>query len=662
MKIRKINQAVLFSLAIVFALASCKKDSPDDPGNTTETKKMNEMVVPDDFLFNTSTVVTFEINAKTNDDTPLPNVPVKIYTKSVEDGGSLLTTGMTDQNGVFSTIHPLPNYLTEVLVATTYVGLPDEIVAPVSNGRVEATLGGKPNTSFKSGIFPVPFKSTDYLLTPMGTYNNLGVPDYLVVPDDIVDPGLLSIINSSLPESVNLTTSHPAWILPSINYDLEILIEGEVWITFIDEGAGYKNVFGYYTYDIATPPATVDDIAEINIIFPNMSLDGAGGGLVPGNKVYLGLFPANTGIGFVLLANGWKQLNPPLITMGNFQVYSNPDFNPQLDPNVRQQMVGLYDAVREIIIYGVEDILRPNGDKDFNDAVFYITANPPEAIDPINFPSPDPIDDNDGDGVPNDVDEYPEDPDRAFNVHYPSEGVFGTLAYEDLWPAKGDYDFNDMVMNYHVKHVTNALNHVVDIYGTYKLRALGASYRNGFGFQMGADEADFSTVEITYMDNTTVALPFEPGQSDPTLILFANGFDYLKHQGGGTIGVNTMDNVPPIDDYTFEIYMTTNNPINLVYLGTPPYNPFIYINQNRGKEVHFRDYLPTDLVNPAYFGTYEDVSDVPTGVYYKTANNLPWGIHLIESFDYPIEKAEITEAYLHFVEWAESGGAVYPDW
>ena len=659
MKTRRIFQAALVSIALVFSVASCKKDISGDPGNNTDAKKMSELNVPADFLFNTASDVTFEITTKGNDDSPLANVPLKVYTKSIEAGGKLLISGMTNQEGVFSTIHPLPNYLSEISVSTGYIGLPDETSVAVENGKVVCTLGGKESPSYKSGSFPVPFKSTNYLLTPMGTYNNIGVPDYLVVPDDIVDPGLLALINDNLPEHSNLTTVHPEWILPSISYDLEVLVEGEIWITFIDEGAGYLNTLGYYSYDLNTPPATVDDITELNIIYPNLSLDGSGGGLVPGNKVYLGLFPANTGIGIVLLANGWKQHNPPVITMGSVQIYSNPGFNPQANANLRQQMVGLYDHVREIIIYGIEDILRPEGDKDFNDAVFYITANPPEAIDPENYPDPEPPEDEDGDGVPDDVDEYPEDPDRAFNVHYPAEDVFGTLAYEDLWPATGDYDFNDMIVDYNVLHVTNALNKVVDVFGTYKLRAMGASYRNGFGFEMGDS---FETVELTYEDNTTVALPYEAGQDNPTLILFSNGFDYLQHQGGGSIGVNTTDDVAPIDEYTFELYMTTSTPVSVVFLGTPPYNPFIYVNEERGKEVHFRDYRPTTLADESYFGTYQDVSDVGTGVYYKTATNMPWGIHLVESFDYPIEKAEVTQAYLHFSEWAESGGTLYADW
>ncbi len=56
-----------------------------------------------------------------------------------------------------------------------------------------------------------------------------------------------------------------------------------------------------------------------------------------------------------------------------------------------------------------------------------------------------------GDGVPNDEDDYPEDPTRAFNSYDTA-----SVAFEDLWPAMGDYDFNDLVLGCTYKIVTNA--------------------------------------------------------------------------------------------------------------------------------------------------------------------------------------------------------------
>jgi LruC domain-containing protein len=78
--------------------------------------------------------------------------------------------------------------------------------------------------------------------------------------------------------------------------------------------------------------------------------------------------------------------------------------------------------------------------------------------------------------------------------------------------------------------------------------------------------------------------------------------------------------------------------------------------------VHLPDNPPTALVNPDYFDTEHDNSNPETGRYYKTENNLPWAINVPSEFDYPVEKAVIIQAYLHFATWAESSGSQYADW
>nr|NQU88976.1 DUF4842 domain-containing protein [Bacteroidota bacterium] len=82
----------------------------------------------------------------------------------------------------------------------------------------------------------------------------------------------------------------------------------------------------------------------------------------------------------------------------------------------------------------------------------------------------------------------------------------------------------------------------------------------------------------------------------------------------------------------------------------------------RGVEIHLADRMPTDKMEMSLLGTGQDASDPGNGIYYKTATGLPWGIMFMEPFEWPIERIEITEAFHHFVEWAESGGQLYQDW
>jgi len=217
----------------------------------------------------------------------------------------------------------------------------------------------------------------------LGTYNSQGVPDYLV-QSDVVTTAFLNTINASLPESYPVPTYNPQYIANGTETDIILQDSADVWVTFVQEGAGYKNVLGFYTYDVANPLTSAPDEEEITIVFPNVSAQGSGGGLVTGNKVQIGTFPAGTGIGWVLIANGY---NGSGVGYGNWILYSNPDFNPEADSTLRFHNVLLYDDVYEKVVLGFEDIRRDNGgcDNDFNDAIFYVSSNPITAIITTNI-------------------------------------------------------------------------------------------------------------------------------------------------------------------------------------------------------------------------------------------------------------------------------------
>ncbi|MEM6831491.1 MAG: DUF4114 domain-containing protein, partial [Bacteroidota bacterium] len=210
----------------------------------------------------------------------------------------------------------------------------------------------------------------------LGSYNSSGVPDYLVGTDE-VSQKLLDDIHASIPERRPVPSYNPHLISAGYDTDIRLLDSAEVFVTFAGEGAGYKNVLGFYTYDLDHPYQSAPPANEVTIIFPNVSAVGSGGGLEVGNKVKLGNFPGNTGIGWVLIANGWRGR----VTNGNWVLYSNPDFNPEANPDLRYHNVLIQDAESELVVLGFEDIRRDYGsDNDFNDALFYVSANPFEAI------------------------------------------------------------------------------------------------------------------------------------------------------------------------------------------------------------------------------------------------------------------------------------------
>ncbi len=227
------------------------------------------------------------------------------------------------------------------------------------------------------GGFKILRKRTKDEYKTITTYNNMGTPDGMEEDVEVCSELLPNIYANVLPEQQNAMTAHPEYFTNTVK-DLHISEETELYLTFIDEGAGYKNVLGYYTYQEGNPPTSVDQLDKI-VIFPNASAQGSGGELVRGNTMrLLGTFEPGTVVGFFVIANGWRNGS---ITDGYYTQHTDIDFNL----SGRQQSIIFYDQTCNSTVIAFEDITVPNGDNDFNDAIFEIRASNPSALDTSSF-------------------------------------------------------------------------------------------------------------------------------------------------------------------------------------------------------------------------------------------------------------------------------------
>ncbi len=217
----------------------------------------------------------------------------------------------------------------------------------------------------------------------IGTYDNQGRPNYLVNPSDIVSTSFRNSISTTLPETRPLPIYNPRLIADGRTETIDLKCPSDVWITFVDEGAGYRNALGYYTFNTDNPPTIAPTASQIKIIFPNASKSGFGGALTVGDKVFLGNFPAKTGIGFVLMADGW---NGTIVTSGNWTLFSNSTFNPETNASDKKHTVLIRDSATNRIVIGFEDIRRDNinCDQDFNDVLFYATVSPINCVNTLD--------------------------------------------------------------------------------------------------------------------------------------------------------------------------------------------------------------------------------------------------------------------------------------
>ncbi|WP_281615835.1 LruC domain-containing protein [Flammeovirga sp. SubArs3] len=634
---------------------SCKKETEDNPTTSSGFEKLTV-----DNSFNFSTTENYDLNIM--QEYSSTNLPVELYSSSTFNDDSFLGRVVLKGSDAFLSSYNLERGTNKLYIKTLKAGVPQFFEYPITTGMNYLSLSDSyiydnaeevENTSSSR----VSYSGT--LHNYYGGWDSDGLPDYLTTPDT-VSQDLLDDIDASLPERRPVPTYNPDY-LQDINYDTRILQEADVWITFVHEGAGYRNTLGYYTYTTGNPPQTTNDIDSIKIIFPNVSYKYSGGQLQTGYKVHLGRFDANTSLGWVLIPNGW---NPSIDNpqYRNSVKYSNYLLNNDSPEGFKQHVVALNDDSRGLVVLGFEDISRPGGDNDFNDCMFYLTASP-FTIDTGDFNDISDAVDTDGDGLFDHEEDYPEDTERAFDIYINNKSNYSTYGFEDLWPAKGDYDFNDLVIGVKYKKVVDANYFVRDIIMDSKLYAIGGYYRNGFGIEFPFNASLVNSVSGQTLDQGVVSNASngtENGNTKASVIFFENAYSLMSSD---EILVNVKPSSPYVTPHEFTVTMNfdANKLANSAFTNYP--NPFIFVNQERGREVHLPNHAPTELAEDDYFKTNDDNTDSGTNTYYKTTLNHPWAINVVANeFKYPYENVEITTAYNHFRTWAEASGGSYSDW
>jgi len=267
------------------------------------------------------------------------------------------------------------------------------------------------------------------------------------------------------------------------------------------------------------------------------------------------------------------------------------------------------------------------------------------------------ITDNDGDGVPEGSDIDDSDPDIAFASYFPAAGTWGTYAFEDLWPEKGDYDINDLVIGFNITYLTNSSNMVTQMKLDYNLRAAGCSYELGAAVQL--DLVSASSVRSVSGRDLVGSEPFsiasngtENGVSKAVIPLFNNQRDYASFPHF----LNTINGSYTSSPY-FCIDIKFTNPISPANVAMSAFNFFIVVN-SREREIH----IPTYAVTSKFNSLLAQGHALYPGDIFKSTDGMMWGLMFPTVFRYPSERNSIIEAYTYFADWATSGGTSHTDW
>lgn len=654
---------VAAGVVILLAMAGCEKKDVYDPDK------------PDyDNVFDFSTRSSYTLNVKY--DVPENyKVYFEVYTQDPEqldaDGQVVkrdiepVDVGFTDENGNYSQKIVVPATAKFLYIYSPYAGVPRVLVAEITNGVLsEATYPDEvsgarslisrageedyENAAYNKtgGLKRLGFwKNTKGIYQLDGKFFDIyGRPVYDVKEGIAVSSDILKVINTAVPEG--------GGVKPDLikNGDIHVYKKAHIDLCLVDEQTSANSTLAYYCYETENPPKKVADIKDnVVIAFPNAKVlknhgfypKGNNGALKRGEGIRLHYwkdgedmgdeFPENTSIGWVIYNNGYES---GVSGKGGINTSKRHFYSAKALNGDEREHVALFKS-GDNVLFGFEDW---NGDYDYNDVVFYVHSDPVDAITP-DIPEV----------------ELPEKPDNdkvAATVTYR-----GILTFEDNWPARADFDMNDVVVKYVSTVGYNTNNEVVETKDVYTILWSGATFDNSFAYQLDVKRSEVE-VEISSTLGGNGGAYVDPSMDRATIRLANKVLAYANNKDEKAV-------------FTV-VTKYTGRRIAKKDFTLPPYNTFI-TTTSEDKEVHLTNMRPTEKLNKEYLGFGDDRSDPDANLYYITydenGQQMPFAINLVfekdedmNSFVIPEEKAPINIKYPSFLNWVKTNGKEDADW
>ncbi len=566
------------------------------------------------------------------------------YTFVKKEGIEPIYADRTENDGTFSKKLSLPSYTKTLYIYTHAFYARTLLTADVENGTAIATdevkdEGRAVARESRAGgnyCFPVKYEGWHEFL---GNYDSeKGYINYVYKDNDLtytwLEASYLYRIQSNV---INSKKTCPQEYRSST--DMYINEEAEIAVTLLGGNTCWNSSMGYYFYKEGEAPTSLKD-ANVILIFPNTQ-DGKWGngyyqaqqtqGVNRGTTVQLkyyphianggsqegatSIFPAGYRIGFVLATNGWtgriSGFNQDKFYRAATSQGLSINDNGQKYDQPRTAVYRYKDAKWDInaVIFSFEDYCS---DENFSDVVFTLKTNPVDAI--------------------TDIPEVSDDKNTVKTLK-------GVYAFEDLWPNKGDYDMNDVL--------------------------IVSRYEKAYNDDGICEESlIFKTLENKATNQNGLGLTLVNSKSNPEITLTINGQKTDFKQEGDVFLLT--DNVKKYMGQEYKLTLKYEKPSKKEEATS---KPFIWKKSDNGNwEVHIAQEEPTPLVDKYYFNKGDDTSN--KGIYYVREGNYPFAFFLSGATEANISKLldpaneskPISDLYSGYAPWAESKGKTNQDW
>ena len=621
----------------------------------------------------------------------------------------------TDNKGKFNDMIKLPAYAKDLYVVTGNFMVAENVM----NGQVKggaATFIAQTNNqmnaraSRKASAEPTTSPETLYQLSyevdvktgdkatkqvykdwffPLGSWDRLsGRPNYLLDKTTASEKlfftedemsGLYETVANAL---VANQTCNPEYCVQA---DLTVVKESEVAVAFLGSMTCWNNTLGYYYYNEDNKPTDPKDL-NIIMLFPNTQ-DGhwwrnwctnpdfyGNIALNRGESVQLlyypniasgdlttveTKFPQGTKIGFIMKTNGWGMQKSQETAEGTkkfFNSYNGGKDHKEM-PLARQYNVwaASTDGLSYCNTAGLDpaDCKIQNPNNENRTAKFAYKAESGEEYAIVGFE--DACNDLDYDDIVLAL-----KPADAFmtlpKVEDKTTSATGVYAFEDLWPSKGDYDMNDVMVELTHEKTFSVKTGSTD-YKIVKEKFLLTTYQNYVTLKTSLA----LTLNTKVTPSSIVMKKVNPETNDTTETSFiVDGKNYLLTEDiKAELGTTYILEV----NYTDGLSKASNS---------AEVKPFIYRPEGSGRwEVHIPMEAPTNKMITSYFGTEDDRSVPAEGIYYVRNSEYPFAFYLDGVTIAPFmdtllkrenEKKAISVLYEFFLPWAKSKGTEHADW
>lgn len=583
-------------------------------------------------------------------------VPFSIYdgnpliegenTTILKENVQALDGAWTDEQGKFTATVELPAYVSNVYIVSTSPFARQAIPEKIVNGVLKVSDTDEQLTTRASYRESTRFDRNRFnnlgWNTNLGSFDDRsGVIDYAYKGNDpklTLSKSEMNELRTTVSKVLNTLGSCPEEYRTQADLYVEE-DETAVVLTALRGWTCWNSSLGYYYYRYDQAPASLKDV-KVYAVFPNTqmtwnngSLQASPQGIKKGTAVQLKYFddpeypkgknfPKGYYIGFILACNAWNTyftgFNSYTLTEG-FYASSTKGFSTKVNSGIDVRTAMFKDKNSNIAI-AFEDFMD---DQNFTDVVFSLKANP----EITNVP---PVDED-------------------LNTTIEKTGVY---AFEDEWPKAGDYDMNDVLVQYTYQKVFNIFNEILSESFIFKtLYNKSTVFTNGLGFILSNEGNAQSTEYFIRKEN----------EKDFTI---ASGADKFTRESNAIILTDNVKTNPNAEyKVTFKYGDKNSNKKQETSI-----DAFIYRPSKEGNrlEVHCPMKKPTSKVDTSLFGQYEDCSKPNEGIYYVSnqENIYPFAFYLsnanandiaeLKNFD-KNEKKSISEIYPKFIDWAKYG-------